>query len=368
MTSAKLSERDTDDYAFLNDEDFLDAATEHPAVQPAPCKEPSLASKIPVKRKPSKNGAPLGLTKRESLKSSKLISLEWENGHGWKQGGNYTVSPLSSNKDEEIGLDREHFKNLKNFWEKGGESTISEGLSEMARATEANGRTSRLSRSLSVQSDKSQTSDDMFGSNMYPKARVPSPKLANLSSSEDERVYIAPPRKGSGSSIPRSTYGKSKGATVNKNNLSDWNGKQPPVEEEKKAQRCFRRSKLPVRIPSVKIQSPPAKEQCATLFEPEIPADEYIMAEESRQKRDSLVSRVQILIESVPSEDTNTNCDAMEKSSALGSQEEPQQTEEELLEEKSSGSVSDLWQNETAAISQAMDGCMHSGMRNHYWV
>uniref|UniRef100_A0ACB8FXM4 Uncharacterized protein n=1 Tax=Sphaerodactylus townsendi TaxID=933632 RepID=A0ACB8FXM4_9SAUR len=289
---AKPSGKDPNDLTYLAGVDVPDIPDAgSPSIQPTAQEKTSPSSKIPVK------------TKRLSLKSSKLPSLEWDDGL-LKLSGNYTISSLS-NKGEEISLDREHFKNLKNFWEKGGESALTKDTpqkpSEKASVVEVNGRPPRLRRSTSVQSNQSQNSDEKPGSHIYSKARILPKRTATLSSSEDEPVYIAPPRKGSGSCIPRSTYGGSKGS-VHKNNSNDGNGKQHSVEEEKKAPRCPRRSKLPVRVPSLKIESP-TKEPSGIIFEPETPADEYVMADESRRKADSLVGRVKILIESASLED-----------------------------------------------------------------
>lgn len=323
MSFAKFSEKDLDDFPYSVQVDVPDA-TDTPADQPVLYKETSTSSKIPVRRKSSKGFCPdasygagkteLDLLKRESLQNSKSSHPGRENGpktssngHLVRQGANYTISSISG-KDEETGLDREHFKNLKNFWEKGGESVASNHVSdkpiEKTVGAEVNGRPSRLNRSLSVQSNQSQNSDDGFITSVHPKTRVPYKRTAALSSSEDEPIYTAPPRKGSGSSVPRSTYVRSKGSVAYRNSLSEENGKQPPLDEEKKVQRCSRRSRLPVRVPSVKIELP-TKEQSGIIFEPEIPADEFIMADESRRNIESLAGRVQILIEAASSEDLN---------------------------------------------------------------
>ncbi|XP_062820100.1 synaptotagmin-like protein 2 isoform X2 [Anolis carolinensis] len=315
VISARLSEKDVTDFSHFSGGDVPDSVGVIPptrAIQPTLHEDVNTSSKIPVKRKSSKepfgpitdliNGvgnAELGLTKRGSLKTSKLSSQGGENDRPVKQGPNYTISSMS-NKDEEVALDQEHFKNLKNFWEKGGESLLANDVSEpLMEKAEVNGRPSRLNRSLSAQSNQSPNSDDKLSSHVHGRARIPYRKTAVLSSSEDEPSYIAHPRKGSGSGIPRSTYGRNKGPMA-RNSLSDGNGKQSPAEEEKKAQRFTRRSKLPVRVPSVKIEKP-SIEQTGFSFEPETPADDFVMAEESRCKRDSLAGRVQILIESVPS-------------------------------------------------------------------
>ncbi|XP_061454599.1 synaptotagmin-like protein 2 [Rhineura floridana] len=381
--SAKLSERDLD-FPYSTGGDIPDTATENRAISVVTQEESSTSSKILVKRASSKglfcpntvvgNGAEkpeFGLAKKESLKSSKLPTLEWENGRSVKQGANYTISS-SSNKDEDVVLDREHFKNLKSFWEKGGEpalaNDVSEILIEKANTTDVGLRPSRLNRSLSTQSNNSQNGDGKSAANIHPKARIPYRKPATLSSSEDEPTYTVPPRKGSGSSIPRSTYGRSKGGTANRNSLSDGNGKQSPVvEEEEKVQRCTRRSKLPVRVPSVKIEAP-TKEQAGITFEPETPADEFVMAEESKRKMNSLAGRVQILIESVPSEDIDKLASAVEGSSDLGSRDNLE-TEKMLLKDEPCSLAKDPLQNEAVdqrGVAQEMDSStLSEGNRHH---
>ncbi|XP_060105833.1 synaptotagmin-like protein 2 [Heteronotia binoei] len=365
VSFAKPSEKEPNDFASLAKADVPDTAAGSPSIQPAAQEKTSSSSKIPVKTKSTKglfcldtdvsNAAEKtesNLAKRELLKGFKLPSLGWEDSLP-KQDGNYIISTLG-NKDEEIGLDREQFKNLKNFWEKGGKSALSknasEKSSEKASVMEINGRPPRLRRSLSLLSNQSQNGEEKQSSHIYPKTRVLHKRTATFSSSEDEPTYIAPPRKGSGSSIPRSTYGRSKGAAAHKNSMSNGNGKQHEVEEEKKAQHCTRRSKLPIRVPSLNIESP-TKERSGIIFEPEIPADEYIMADESKRKKDSLAGRVQILIESESLEDL----DKVTTQSSPGPQNHLE-TNEELLKDKPSGSAGDQPENEAANEREVIQG------------
>ncbi|XP_063169359.1 synaptotagmin-like protein 2 isoform X2 [Candoia aspera] len=323
------------DYVPNIAEDVPDSVAENRGFQPALQKGFNTPSRIPVNRKLSKplfppninvsDGAKkpgFAVEKTESLKSFKLLPLGQENGSPLKPDANCIILSSISNKGEEIGVDRAHFKNLKSFWEKGGEPllanhTVEEPV-EKANPAEVNGRPSRLNQSLSAQSSQGQTSDDKLSPNVHPKSRILYNKPVTLSSSEDEPAYTAPPRKGSGSYIPRSTYGRSKGSVGSRNNLSDGNGKQSSVEEERKMPRSTKRSKLPVRVPSVKIETP-IKEQTGIIFEPETPADEFVMAEENKRKMDSLAGRVQILIESVPLEEMDPGADVVERCSDLDS-------------------------------------------------
>uniref|UniRef100_A0A8D0G1Y1 Synaptotagmin-like protein 2 n=1 Tax=Sphenodon punctatus TaxID=8508 RepID=A0A8D0G1Y1_SPHPU len=379
--STRFSERDLLQSSSSSGVDVPDAANETPTIQRPLHEETSPVSKIPVKRKPSK-GIPRsemlvsyaeqpqgGLAKRDSLKSSKLPSLEGENNRSVKQGANYTISSMS-NKDEEIGLDREHFKNLKNFWEKGAESVLTNNVLEESfekpSLVESNGKPFRLSRSLSVQSNQSQNGDEKPSSNLCAKARIPYHRTVTLSSSEEEPSYVAPLRKGSGSSIPRSTYGKSKGAAVARNNsLSESSERQTSTEEERKTQRCSRKSKLPVRVPLIKLQSP-AKEQIGSIFEPETPAEEYVMPEENRRKVNSLANRVQIMIEPIQSCDEvdrgKVNISGLDIRGNLG-------TNGEVLEDKPSESADSVIQSEPAgemALARANNHNLARSMVNIY--
>ncbi|CAM2119986.1 unnamed protein product [Caretta caretta] len=358
---AKLSEEDMVQSSYSSGVEVPDVLSGTPAMQKAPPIDTNIASKIPVKRKASKGlfrsetlVNPTEQTegshaKRESLKSSKSLSGEEDNNLVLKQGANYTIFSMS-HKDEEIGLDHEHFKNLRNFWEKGADTIVAGNVSEESfekpSVVESNGRPFILSRSLSVQSNQSQNGEEK--SNVSMKTRIPYKRTVTFSSSEDEPCYIAHSRKVSASSMARSTYGKSKGAVVARNNsLTESNGRQ---EEERKAQRCLRRSKLPVRVPSIKIESP-TKEGPSSTFEPETPADEYVMPEESRRKVDSLASRIQILIEPVYS-DSDSDRD---KRSDLGIQEN-METNGELPEAKTREPAENLMSKEPATEREAIQG------------
>lgn len=353
---AKLSEEDMVQSNCSSRVEAPDVASGTPTTQKAPLKDINTTSKIPVKRKASKGlfrsetlteQTEDSYMKRESLKSSKLLSGEEDNNPALKQGANYTISSMSS-KEEEIGLDHEHFKSLRNFWEKGADTVVASNVSEESfekpGVVESNGRPLTLSRSLSAQSNQSQNGEEK--STVSIKSRVPYKRTVTFSSSEDEPCYVAPPRRGSASSMPRSTYSKSKGTILTRNNsLTESNGRQ---EEERKAQRCLRKSKLPVRVPSIKIESP-TQEGPSSTFEPETPADEYVMPEESRRKVDSLASRVQILIEPVPSDR------GRDEMSDLGIQDK-METNGEVPETKTGEPANNVMPKEPAMEREAIQG------------
>ncbi|XP_054070180.1 synaptotagmin-like protein 1 isoform X1 [Rissa tridactyla] len=327
-----------------------------------PPEETYAPSKIPVKRKPSRTFprseqlgnhvglAENGLAKRELLASPRALTAEAESGQAVKQGVNYTISSMS-NKEEDIGLDREHFKNLKNFWEKGADSVMAANVPEDPSWVEADGRQFKLCRSLSVQSGQGQNSEEKPGA--FTKTRTPYKRTITLSSSEEEPSYVAPARKGSLSVIPRSTYAKSKGGLVTRNDsLSESNGKPPVPEEEKVAQRCSKKSRLPVRAPAVKIESP-TKEVSGSTFEPEMPTDELIMAEERKHAAKSLASRVQILIEPVLTDGESE--DEKEERSDLGTHDN-MEINRELPEEKTCESSGKPTASEPAGEREAVQG------------
>uniref|UniRef100_A0A670YLN5 RabBD domain-containing protein n=1 Tax=Pseudonaja textilis TaxID=8673 RepID=A0A670YLN5_PSETE len=346
------------DYVPKVVEDIPDGVKELGEFQSALQREVNPPSRIPVNRKSSKSlsspnftnndGAKksgLGSEKTQVFKGFKFPSVGEENDPPQKPDANRIIISSVNTKDEEIGVDHAHFKNLKNFWEKGGESLLTDDTVEKsvdkANPIEVNGKPSRLNQSLLAQSNQGQTSYDKLSSNMNPKIRIVHNRSLTLSSSEDESVYTSPPRKGSGSYIPRLSYGRRKVSMGSRNHLSEGNGKQSSVEEERKVQRSTKRSKLPVWVPSVKIEMP-IKEQAGVIYEPEIPADEFVMIEESKRKMDPLAGRVQILIESVLSEEMDPGVDVVGKCPDLDNLE----TNEILHEAEFCSFTEDLPENE----------------------
>lgn len=300
---AKLSDDAVPQPSCATGEAAEGATTAGPKSAPEEAHAPS---RIPVKRKPNRSlsrseqfanhlgPAENNLEKRELLASPRLLTTEGESSQTVKPGVNYTISSMS-NKEEDIGLDREHFKNLKNFWEKGADSVMMGSMPESPGSLEADGRQFKLCRSLSVQSGHGQNSEEKPGA--FTKTRTPYKRTITLSSSEEEPSYVAPVRKGSISIAPRSTYAKSKGGLVTRNSsLGESNGKPSVPEEEKAAQRSSKKSRLPVRVPSIKIESP-TKEVSGSVFEPETPTEKFIVAEERKRTVSSLASRAQTLIE-----------------------------------------------------------------------
>ncbi|XP_010178638.1 PREDICTED: synaptotagmin-like protein 2 [Mesitornis unicolor] len=338
-----------------------DGATGTTVAPKTPPEETCAPSKIPVKRKPSRTfprseqfanhvgQVENSLAKRGLLASPKPLPTEGESSQAVKQGVNYTISSMS-NKEEDIGVDREHFKNLKDFWEKGADSVTGSVLEDPSWV-EADCRQFKLCRSLSVQSGQGQNSEEKPG--VFPRTRSPYKRTITLSSSEEEPSYVAPARKGSVSVVPRSTYAKSKGGLITRNNsLSESSGKPPVPEEEKAAQCCSKKSRLPVRAPSVKSKSP-TKEASGSTFEPEMPTDDFIVAEELKHVANSLASRVQILIEPVLTDGEND--DEKEERSDLSTRDNVE-INGELPEEKMYESSDKPTPSEPAGEGEAIQG------------
>ncbi|XP_071425730.1 synaptotagmin-like protein 2 [Pithys albifrons albifrons] len=335
----KLSEAAMPQPNSADEGEAVAGATSTTVGSKTPPEETYAPSKIPVKRKPSRTfprsefmnavgPAENSLAGKELVGSPKALPTEGESSQAGKQGANYTISSMS-NKEEDIGLDREHFKNLKNFWEKAADSVSVGSTPADTSWVEADGRQFKLCRSLSGQSGQGQNSEEKPGTSS--KTRTPYKRTITLSSSEEEPSYVAPARKGSVSVIPRSTYAKNKGGLLTRNNsLSESNGKLLMPEEEKVAQGCSKKSRLPVRAPSVKIESP-TKDVSGSALEPETPTDELVVAEERKPTARSLESRVQILIEPVLTDGEND--DEKEERSDLGTHDH-MEINGELPEEK----------------------------------
>ncbi|XP_030065094.1 synaptotagmin-like protein 2 isoform X2 [Microcaecilia unicolor] len=291
-------------------------------------------SKIPVKRKTSKarpqHDLVLGnfeqsngnLNKTVSNHGSGLSSPETENNTVLKQGSNYTISSMKDKpKSEEIIPGQNHFMSLKRFWEKGADLTGGNGdvfgdpsqeSSEKLNPVESSRRPSLTrSRTLSVHSNKSQSEEEKSVPDVSYRTRHAHQRTVTFSSSEDEPSYVASPRKSIPSSVPRSTYGKGKGSPVTRSiSIDDCNGGHPEDEESKRQHRSSKKSKLPVRSPSVQLSNKtelpsPTKERPPNISAPKAPlcTEECIMPEKVRRNVDSLQNKVRILVDAATSDD-----------------------------------------------------------------
>ncbi|CAN8188486.1 unnamed protein product [Coccothraustes coccothraustes] len=331
-----------------------DGATEGPKTPPEETYPPS---KIPVKKKPSRpfprseqavnhtGPAENSLAKEESVASPRALPAEGESSRAGKQGVNYTISSMS-NKEEEIGLDREHFRNLKNFWEKGADPGA--GGSPGA---EPDARQLGLCHSLSLQPGRGQ--DAAGQPRAFSKTRSPYKRTITLSSSEEEPSSAAPARKGSVSVAPKSTCAKSQGGLVTRNDsLGESNGKLLMAEEEKVVQHCSKKSRLPVRAPSMQLESP-TKDVSGSTLGPGVPVEELVVAAERKPTGRSPASRVQILIEPVPTDGESE--DEKEERSDLGTQDN-MEINGELPEEKMCKSSDQPTAGEPSGEREAVQG------------
>lgn len=325
--------------------------------EPKPPPEETYApSKIPVKKKPSRTfprseqvvnhtgPSENSLAKKEPLASPRPLPAAGESSWAGKQGVNYTISSMG-NKEEDIGLDREHFRSLKDFWEKGADAAAEPGRAE------ADARQSGLCRSLSLRSGPGQDAGEKPGA--FTKTRTPSKRTITLSSSEEEPSCGTPARKGSVSIAPRSTCAKSKGGLATRNDLlSESNGKLLVPEEEKVVQHCSKKSRLPVRAPSIQLESP-TKDVNGSSLGPGMPMGELGVAEEHKPTGRSLASRVQILIEPVPTDGESD--DEKEERCGLGTQDN-MEINGELPEEKMCKSSDQPTPGEPSGEREAVQG------------
>lgn len=336
-----------------------DGATEGPKTPPEETYPPS---KIPVKKKASRTfprceqavnptgPAEISPAKEEALAGPRAPPAAGESGRAGRQGVNYTISAMS-NREEEIGLDREHFRSLKNFWEKGAES-LGAGGSPGAGPGEADPRQLRLGRSLSLQPAPGQGVEGKPGT--FTRTRTPYKRTITLSSSEEEPSCATPARKGSVSVTASSTSAKSKGGLVTRNDLlGESSGKLLMPEEEKVVQHCSKKSRLPVRAPSIQLESP-TKDVSGSALGPGTPLEEeLVVAGEHKPTGRAPASRVQILIEPVPTDGESE--DEKEERSDLGTQDN-MEINGELPEEKMCESSDQPAPGEPSGEREAVQG------------
>ncbi|KAM4662563.1 synaptotagmin-like protein 2 isoform 1-T3 [Discoglossus pictus] len=288
-----------------------------------PWEESNSSSKIPIKRKSSKGiswpekTAPLDQSninsqKSEAPENSGLSSPDADVSKDLKTGSNFTIQSMKDRTTEQGAiLDKDQFMSLKKFWEKGADiatginSTSDQEWPEMKQPFE-------LKRSISVQSNKSQNGEEKAVQEIPHKIRHFTQRVPVVSSSEDEQFYVAPPRKNSSSMIPRSTYGKSKGSSISRSvSVSENNGTTSHSEESSGTSRSSKKSKLPVRALSVhqekKVDSPssPQEDKFQPISEPDKLGivEESIVPEVRPENNESLISKVQILIDTATTDD-----------------------------------------------------------------
>ncbi|KAG8448028.1 hypothetical protein GDO86_015213 [Hymenochirus boettgeri] len=301
--------------------------------------ESSSASKRPVKKKESKETfwpEPLPHAdhsdnvgrSRETFTHSSSSSPDTESSKETKISSNFTVQSMKDKQvDQENRLEKNQFMSLKSFWEKGGDVSPSKNSSsDQESPSTKQSLPERQSHNVSQHYNKKQNGEEKKIHEHPSKIKHFSPRAQVVSSSEDELFHVSPPRKAPSSMIPRSTYSRSKGSPILKNSsLSETNGTSLQNEENTSSNRSMKKSRLPVRIPSVSKET--NVESVSSPKEHKLPEgselqkvgfeEEFITPESNTQVKESLYSRVQILIDTVSSDDeqgTSAKMEAEQKS------------------------------------------------------
>ncbi|KAM8954473.1 synaptotagmin-like protein 2 isoform 2-T2 [Pelodytes ibericus] len=297
----------------------------------SPKDESGSLSKIPVIRKSSKEaGRPevgLHLSQPESSAKktdtsghSSISSPEPDFGKDLKNGPSFVVQSMKDKTEQETVVDQEQFRSLKNFWQKAAEApggVPSSSDTELAEVNNSPQPSVKPSRLASFQYNTKTPTEER--PDIPSRIKHFSQRASAVSSSEDELVHVSPPRKGSSSMIPRSTYGKSKGSPISKSvSLSESNGTSSPGEESSGVSRSPKKSKLPVRVPSISMEdkmdspSPTRDEKLPSI--PQAEVEEIIVPEAKPEVKESLFSKVKILIDAVSSDEEQDAADAERRS------------------------------------------------------
>ncbi|XP_063793346.1 synaptotagmin-like protein 2 isoform X2 [Pseudophryne corroboree] len=282
----------------------------------------SSPSKIPVKRKTSKEAFKPKSSSRldqpnvteknvEASGQSGLSSPELAT--NIKTNANFEVYALKDlQAEQEPMLDKGQFNSLKKFWEKGaavsGQEVVDTWNSQEAPA--------KPNHSVPVQTNTKNSEERPPAEYAHRIKHFPQ-RAPVVSSSEDEMVHVAPPRKISSSSIPRSTYAKGKSASLSKSvSVSESNGTSSHSEDNSGTSRSSKKSKLPIRaapgIKEAKVDPTSPKDKLPKISEPEMPdsVEEIIVPESKPEVQESLYSKVQILIDTVSSDEDHVSTDA----------------------------------------------------------
>ncbi|XP_018414160.1 PREDICTED: synaptotagmin-like protein 2 [Nanorana parkeri] len=320
--------------------DFTERAPQHSIQKPIPLsrktsvpekslkQEASSPSKIPVKRKTSKEAlkpevSPYLDKSGTASGHSTLSSPDVEPNKNVKTSANFEVHSIKEMQAEpEPILDKGQFMSLKKFWEKGTESSgnaHSQAEQEVADMRSLQQPPTKPARSLPLQSSIKSNNEERSHPEYSHRIKHVSQRIPLASSSEDEMVHVAPPRKSS-SFLPRSTYAKSKGSALSKSvSLSESNGLISHSEDSSGTGRSSKKSKLPVRVsPAVqetKVESITPEDKLPKTSEPEIldSVENIIVPEIKPEAQESLHSRVQILIDTVSSDEEHSGTKARPK-------------------------------------------------------
>ncbi|KAM3911243.1 synaptotagmin-like protein 2 [Leptodactylus fuscus] len=294
----------------------------------SPKEEMVSPSKIPVKTKTSREAlktdispqldhSSVGSKKTETLAPSGLSSPENELPKNVKTNTNFEVHSMKEMQEEqEPGLDKGQFMSLRKFWEKGAGNSGNAGHGYLEQEEEAKNldeSPAKPNHFVPIQSTTKVNSEERPLPDYAQRLKYFSQRPQVASSSEDEMVHVVPHRRTSSSSIPRSTYAKSKGSSNSRSvSVSESNDTTSHSEDNNGANRSSKKSKLPVRASSVvkEIKSDPTsspKDKLPPVSVPEITdsVEEIIVPQRKPQVTESFFSRVQILIDTVSSDEDN---------------------------------------------------------------
>ncbi|XP_077334983.1 synaptotagmin-like protein 2 isoform X2 [Lithobates pipiens] len=293
----------------------------------SPKEDASSPSKIPVKRKTSREAfnpeASLQLDQAGAAPGhSALSSPDGETTKNVKTNANFEVHSIKEMEaEQEQILDKGQFMSLKKFWEKSAESSgnvHSHAEQEVLDMKSLQQPPAKPTRSLPSQSSIKSNNGERSNSEHTHRIKHLPQRIPLASSSEDEMVHVAPPRK-STSFIPRSTYAKSKGSSPSKSLSSESNGLISHSEDSSGTSRSSKKSKLPVRA-SQAVKEPKGdpnapEDKLPNVSEPVMPGllEDVIVPETKPKVEESLYSRVQILIDTVSSDEEHGRTEAKPK-------------------------------------------------------
>ncbi|KAG9478487.1 hypothetical protein GDO78_013499 [Eleutherodactylus coqui] len=308
------------------------------ALEKSPKEESAGLSKIPVKRKTSREASKTDISpkldhssiasqKTETFAQSGLSSPETELPKNVKTNTNFEVHSLKEMQGEqEPTLDKDQFISLRKFWEKGagnsGNASHSHLQQDAEEAKNLNESSAKPNYSVPLQSTPKVNSEERTLPEFAHRLKYFSQRPQVLSSSDDEMIHVVPPRKTSSSSIPRSTYARSKGSSNSRSvSLSESNGTTSHSEDNSGVGRNSKKSKLPVRASSIvkepkvdPTSSPKDKQPTVTTPELTDSMEETIVPQSKPEVTESLFSKVQILIDTVSSDEDQGGADNKPKS------------------------------------------------------
>ncbi|XP_073497208.1 synaptotagmin-like protein 2 [Phyllobates terribilis] len=297
----------------------------------SPKEESQSPSKIPVKRKTSKealktvispqlNHSSVSSKRTETLAQSGLSSPETDLPKNVKTNAIFEVHSMKEMQGEqEPMLDKDQFKSLRKFWEKGGGNSGNASPSvveqEAEDAKNLDESPAKPNHSIPMQSTTKVNIEERSLPEYAHRLKYFSQRPQVVSSSEDEMVHVVPHRKtpSSSSSIPRSTYAKSKGSSNSRSvSVSESNGTTSHSEDNNGVSRSSKKSKLPVRAPSVgkeTTSSPKDNQPTLSVSDATDSVEEIIVPQSKPEVSESLFSRVQILIDTVSSDEEQGGTD-----------------------------------------------------------